>query len=171
MITVQLAASSHVKGIKRVCIDANRTTYKDLCKEGYIEKVIREFYNEERIHKEVLTSTKDWGGYFVALDSDRVVGAAGGGMISDNEAELYVLYLDPDRRNEGIGSKLLEAVTKQQKSFGAIEQWVSVLKGNQKGIPFYEARGFHLQYEKPSFGNSEEDNYCSLRYKRNIEGI
>jgi hypothetical protein len=29
-----------------------------------------------------------------------------------------------------------------QKEKGATQQWVSVAKGNQKGIPFYEAKGF-----------------------------
>lgn len=130
--------------------------------------MIEEFYNEERILKEVTTSDREWGGYFVAIENDEVIGAGGGGMINDTEGELYVLYLDPLRRNEGIGTRLLDAITQQQKEeFHAGKQWVSVQKGNEKGIPFYEARGFVYESEQPVYGN-EEGEYRSLRYVRFI---
>ncbi|MFP3472702.1 GNAT family N-acetyltransferase, partial [Micrococcus sp. SIMBA_144] len=77
----------------------------------YIERVIEEFYNEERILQEVTTSDRDWGGYYVAVENGEVLGAGGGGMIGKTEGELFVLYLDPSRRNEGIGTLLLEATT------------------------------------------------------------
>ncbi|WP_338035672.1 GNAT family N-acetyltransferase [Halalkalibacterium halodurans] len=57
-------------------------------------------------------------------------------MTADHVGEIFVLYMDPVRRGEGVGTKLLEAITAQQKEFGAMEQWVSVAKGNEKGIPF-----------------------------------
>ncbi|WP_417168712.1 hypothetical protein [Terrihalobacillus insolitus] len=59
-----------------------------------------------------------------------------------------------------------EFVTKQQKEeYGAKEQWVSVQKGNMKGIPFYEAKGFKFQYEKIP---EENPAYIKLRYSRKI---
>ncbi|MGG3690400.1 hypothetical protein [Caldifermentibacillus hisashii] len=48
------------------------------------------------------------------------------------------------------------------------EQWVSVAKGNMKGIPFYEARGFVFQHERASYGNAEGEDYVSLRYFRKL---
>lgn len=89
-------------------------------------------------------------------------------MITDSSGELFVLYLNPNRRNERIGTLLLNAITNQQKEFGAIKQWVSVQKGNQKGIPFYEAKGFQFQYEQKGYYDKEGKNYISLRYKRQI---
>ncbi|MEC1794523.1 GNAT family N-acetyltransferase [Bacillus mojavensis] len=162
MIHICKANFTHVQGISKVCSDANWATYRDIYPKDYLESIIREFYNPDRILKEVSSSTKGWGGYFVALENDTVIGAGAGGMISDTSGEIYVLYLSPDRRNEGIGSLLLDAITKQQKEFHATEQWISVQKGNQKGIPFYEAKGFTLQYEENT------DGYISLRYKRQI---
>ncbi|MBN8193447.1 GNAT family N-acetyltransferase [Bacillus sp. NTK074B] len=107
-------------------------------------------------------------GYFVAIENEEVLGAGGGGMMSETEGELYVLYLDPSRRNEGIGTLLLEAITRQQKEeFQAEKQWVSVQKGNQKGVPFYEAKGFVYESEQPVYGN-ETGEYRSLRYSRFI---
>ncbi|MFS0788189.1 GNAT family N-acetyltransferase [Shouchella sp. 1P09AA] len=168
MITIQQADLSHVHGIMSVCQKGYWATYQGLMSDEYIERVCKEFYNEARVTKEVLERSKHWGGYMVALDGEQVVGAGGGGFLNNDQAELFVLYLLPNRRNEGIGSKLLAAITKQQQSFGAIEQWVSVAKDNDKGIPFYEARGFRFQYEQATYGNEQQDNYRSCRYRRFI---
>ncbi|WP_226672145.1 GNAT family N-acetyltransferase [Rossellomorea aquimaris] len=168
MIHIQKADRSHVKGIKKVCSEGYWATYKEIYAKEYIERVIEEFYNEERILQEVTTSDRYWGGYYVAVEKGEVLGAGGGGMIREAEGELFVLYLDPSRRNEGIGTLLLEAITQQQKEeFHAGKQWVSVQKGNEKGIPFYEARGFLYESEQPVYGN-EEGEYRSLRYSRTI---
>lgn len=162
------ADNRHVNGIAKVCIDGYWATYGDTHPKEYINRIIKEFYNVDRISKEVNVSNKHWGGYFVAIENDKILGAGGGGMIGEATGEVFVLYLDPKRRNEGIGTKILEAITKQQKEFGANEQWVSVQKGNQKGIPFYEARGFSFKYEEQGYGNEEEENFISLRYCRQI---
>ncbi len=168
MITIQKADKSHVNGIIRVCTAGQWATYEDLYTKEYIERVIEEFYNPDRVLKEVSTSTKDWGGYFVAIDDGEVVGAGGGGMTGDDAGEVYVLYMDPDRRGEGVGTKLLEAITAQQKEFGARTQWVSVQKGNEKGIPFYRAKGFLYDSEQAGYANKEDEEYISVRYSRNV---
>ncbi|WP_042148862.1 GNAT family N-acetyltransferase [Paucisalibacillus sp. EB02] len=162
MIHVIKANPSHVDGIVKVCTEANRATYGEIYTKDYLESIIKEFYSPDQILKEVSRSTREWGGYFVALDNGKVVGAGGGGMTSLEVGEIYVLYLDPSRRNEGIGTLLLNSITAQQKNFNATEQWLSVQKGNHKGIPFYESKGFELQSEELS------DGYVSLRYKRKI---
>lgn len=168
MIKICKANPNHVEGIAKVCIEGYWATYSNIYSKDYIEKVIKDFYNKERILNEVTHSSKEWGGYFVALENGEVIGAGGGGMISDTSGELFVLYLKPNRRNEGIGTLLLNAITNQQKEFGAKEQWVSVQKGNQKGIPFYEAKGFQFQYEQKGYYDKEGKSYISLRYKRQI---
>jgi len=169
MIKIRKANESHVAGIAKVCSDGYWATYNELRNEEYIKRIVQEFYNLERIQSEVSKTSKEWGGYFVAIEENEVIGAIGGGMISDTSGEVFVLYLNPNRRNEGIGTMLLDALTKQQKEeFNATEQWVSVAKGNQKGIPFYEAKGFTFEKEQKGYGNSEEENYISLRYYRKI---
>ncbi|MBB6635436.1 GNAT family N-acetyltransferase [Cohnella thailandensis] len=163
MIEIKRADSTHVQGIAEVCAQANRATYGEIYAKEYLEEIIAKYYTPERIAEEVGSPTRAWGGYWVAVEKDRVIGAGGGGMIGDAESEIFALYVSPDRRNEGIGSLLIEAITAQQKEFGAAAQWISVQKGNHKGIPFYEARGFELQGEE-----EEEHGYLSLRYKRVI---
>jgi len=90
-------------------------------------------------------------------------------MNDDTAGEVYVLYLDPILRGQGIGTRLLDFFTKIQKhTYGSKEQWVSVAKGNNYGIPFYEARGFIFQHEEMAYGTIEEDQDISLKYKRDI---
>lgn len=169
MISIYKASPSHVNGIAKVCSNAYMATYSETHTKEYIERIIKEFYNPERILKEVTNTSRHWGGYFVAIENNEVVGAGGGGMIDHTAGEVFVLYVDAERRNEGIGTRILDAITKQQKEeYHAAEQWVSVQKGNMKGIPFYEAKGFIFKHEKSGYGNAEGENYVSLRYYRKI---
>ena len=68
-----------------------------------------------------------------------------------------------------MGTALLEFMTKQQRSAGATEQWVSVTEGNDLGIPFYLARGFvvreRFQYIVAGDGTVEAH---SLRMSRSV---
>ncbi|PEA55602.1 GNAT family N-acetyltransferase [Bacillus pseudomycoides] len=159
---------SHVEGIAKVCADGWLATYEGLYSQEYIDRVIEEYYNHERIYKEVLTNNENWYGWFVALENGQVVGAIGGGTTGEKCGEIFVLYLDPNRRREGIGTLLVDHFTEIQKEKGIVEQWVSVAKGNEKGIPFYEAKGFVKQSERPSQGSTEEEQAVSYRYCRNI---
>ncbi|GAK14677.1 GNAT family N-acetyltransferase [Geomicrobium sp. JCM 19039] len=168
MVHVQLAGDEHVEGIIRVCRAGYRDVSEGILSEETIKKNCEAYYNRVRIATEVNAPTSRWGGYFVALDGEAVVGAAGGGMIDDKTSRLYVIYLDPSRRNEGIGSKLLDAVTLQQQQFGAKDQVVTVQRDNQKGIPFYEARRF--RYEKEFRGKNlhDEPNNIVWQYRRKL---
>lgn len=169
MIRIVKANAEHVDGISKVCSDSYYETYKEIYSDNYIKGIVKKFYNKERILKEVSETRKEWGGYFVALEKDEVVGAGGGGMTDDTTGEVFVLYLKPARRSEGIGTLLLAAITKQQKEeFNANKQWVSVAKSNLKAIPFYEARGFKYRYETSGYGNVDGERYTTLRYYREI---
>uniref|UniRef100_UPI00406C6069 GNAT family N-acetyltransferase n=1 Tax=Sporosarcina sp. FSL K6-1522 TaxID=2921554 RepID=UPI00406C6069 len=169
MIHIIKANPNHVEGIAKVCRDGYWATYSETYSEMYIEGIIKEFYSHERILKEVTETSKKWGGYFIAVEENEVIGAGGGGMVDDTSGEVFVLYLNPARRNEGIGTRVLDAITKQQKeAFHAKEQWVSVAKGNMKGIPFYEAKGFIFNHECEGDGKVDGESYISLRYCRKI---
>ena len=168
-VIVRKAVPGDEQGIVDVCVAGQWNTYKNLYSHDYIEKVIEKFYTVERIEKEIKQTSKEWNGYFVAVQDNKIVGAIGGGVYDEHIAEVYVLYLDPERRNQGIGTKLLHYLTEVQKNkYGATEQWVSVAKDNILGIPFYKARGFHFQEEQQSYESNEDDHSISLRYKRKI---
>ena len=89
-------------------------------------------------------------------------------MTDQGVSEIFVLYLDPSRRGEGIGGLLLEAITEQQRVQGAREQWVSVEPENKKGLPFYLARGFQILGNRPAWGTRPEERRVSLRLMRRL---
>ena len=132
-----------------------------------IEAVIAEYYTPERIGREI-AAPEGWDGRIVAVEGDTVVGAGGGGMTEPGVGEIFVLYLDPARRGEGIGTLLLDAITEQQRAQGAREQWVSVEPENAKGLPFYDARGFEVQGQRPEWGTEPEEGRVSVRLMRRL---
>ncbi|MDL4842321.1 GNAT family N-acetyltransferase [Aquibacillus rhizosphaerae] len=101
----------------------------------------------------------------IALLNSDVVGVIGGVITKPSVGEVFVLYVNEAYLYKGIGRRLFEALTKDQKHKNAVEQWVSVQEGNQRGIPFYEARGFLFQKSKITLTETGEKQ-VSLRYSR-----
>ena len=167
-IIVRRAEPDDAEGIARVCAEGWRDTYDGIYEPERIESAIAEYYTPERIAGEI-AAPENWDGWFAAVheDTDTVVGAGGGGMTGPGVGEVFVLYLDPARRREGIGSLLLDAITEQQRAHRAHEQWVSVDPDNAKGLPFYFARGFDVRGERPAWGTAPEGR-VSLRLMRQL---
>jgi GNAT superfamily N-acetyltransferase len=164
-IEIRLAGAEDVEGIAAVCAAGWRDTYAGIRDPDWIESVIADFYTAERIRGEI-APREGWDGWVVAVEAGTVVGAGGGGLTGRDVGELFVLYLDPGRRGEGIGTLLLDAITEQQREQGAREQWVSVAADNAKGLPFYLARGFDVRGERSEYGNG---GGVSLRLMRPLD--
>ncbi len=56
--------------------------------------------------RKVLYTSRDWNGWFVAVEDEKVVGAIGGGMMTEDKGEIFVFYMDLNRRGEGIGRSI-----------------------------------------------------------------
>lgn len=167
----RLAVKADVAGIARVCSEGYRRTYPRLLRPETIEGVISRYYEPERIGREIAGDPPAWLGYVVAEGEDgQVTAAGGGGLTAEDTGELFVLYTDPDKRGRGYGSAVLDVVTQQQVALGAREQWVSVMKGNDLAIPFYESRGFAVVEEvEPWDGTGVVEGARSLRMKRSLK--
>lgn len=167
-LSIRQATQSDLPQIQEVLITSQWFTYEKIFSKASIEKIIERYYNEERIAEEITCINSTWHGYIVAELNNEVIGVIGGGMRNEYEGEVYVLYLHPEVRTKGIGTQLLNKFTSIQKfTYGAEEQWVAVAKGNEYGIPFYEARGFEFEHESASYA-AIDDNDISLWYKRKI---
>jgi GNAT superfamily N-acetyltransferase len=86
----------------------------------------------------------------IADDADRAIGYA---LVSfhdrddshttgDRFAELQSLVTTPDRRGEGIGTRLLHEVYRQVRARGAEEMMIGVLATNERAQRLYEREGF-----------------------------
>ncbi|MCP9485471.1 MAG: GNAT family N-acetyltransferase [Gaiellaceae bacterium MAG52_C11] len=167
-LIIRRGESQDVEGIARVCAAGWRKTYRGIKTSERIEAVIAEYYVPERIAREI-KAPEGWDGWVVAVEDDTVIGAGGGGMIEPHIGEIFVLYLDPARRGEGIGTLLLAAITEAQRLQGALEQWVSVEPENTKGLVFYYSRGFELCGHRPEWRTSPEEGSFSLRLRRQLQ--
>lgn len=167
-LSIRQATQKDIAQIQNVLIASQWFTYRNLFSKTSIQKIIDRYYNTERIAEEIESINATWHGYIVAELLGEIVGVIGGGMRDECDGEVYVLYLHPEKRDKGIGTHLLNKFTSIQKfTYHAEKQWVAVAKGNEYGIPFYEARGFKFQHESPSYA-AIDDNDISLWYKREI---
>ena len=149
---VRLARAGEEHAICEVCRQGFAVSSSGLFPSATVESLAEQYYNPKRVRREIVAAGADrgWQGYVVAVtEAGGVVGAAGGGITDETVGNLYVLYLDVSLRNRGIGTALLDFVTRQQTSEGATEQWVSVTEGNDLGVPFYLARGFTIRDRVP----------------------
>lgn len=167
MVKVRFATVEDAGAISEICSEAWRITYANLYSKDYIDRVIADFYNIDRIRKECEESSEDWHGYIVAVDQDKHVLGCIGGACTGHTGFVYVLYVKPDRKGEGIGSALLDFLTDYQKEhYGITHQEVNVTTGNRMGIPFYEKRGFELLEVLPNW--MDESEGAQNHYRRRV---
>lgn len=166
-IVVQ-AAVEHVPGIINVCVEGWHSTYRSIRSPEYIERVTKSYYAYDRIYEEVRKGDENPYVWYVALENNNVVGAIAGGETEKDRGEIFTLYADYQRKGEGIGTLLLNHLTQIQAEKGLKKQWVSVAKGNEKAIPFYEAKNFIRISEQISRFSNEQERYMSYRYMRSI---
>ena len=154
------------QGICAVCRAGFAASSEGLLGPDLVASRSEEFYDPERVRRELSPAPPHWLGYVVADLRGEVVGASGG-SVEGTVGHVLVLYLDLDRRGEGIGSALLQRVTEQQRALGADRQRVSVTEGNEMGLPFYRARGFTAVGRTP-FDGSLPDGPQSLVLERGV---
>lgn len=148
MVSVRRAELKDVADIIAICSAGWQETYKDLVSQSCIDQVIKEYYNTVSVTKEVTENSPNFHGYWVAEKEGRVLGCIGGGIDGENAGHVYVFYVHPDMKGQGIGTALLNAFTAYQKeTYGITEQWVtSLMEGNLIGQAFYEKSGFVFDY-------------------------
>jgi len=150
MFEVRRAEPGDEAGIREVCTAGGRVTDGDA----------DEFFSEGRIAREI-EEPEGWDGWYVALEDDDVIGAAGGGMIGDDAGEVYVLRVDPDAQREGASTALLNAVTEDQRDAGAEVQWISVT--DEVRTDFYRQHGFTVEDREERPGGPD-----TLRLRRRV---
>lgn len=162
-IVIEKPRHQHISEIAHICAVGWRQTVEGMLSEEYQDKNVAYWYNHDKVRGDI-----DSGNYsHVALIDSKVVGTIGGAMTGPERGDVYVLYVDETYRYQGIGRRLLAALTDKQISEGALEQWVSVEKDNWHGIPFYEARGFVLQKEQMT-EVAPGETQVSLKYRRDV---
>lgn len=115
-----------------------------------ITSAIAKWYDEADLEE---TLAEDDHLYLVAERSNQVVGFSES-TLSDDEATLLWLHVDPAYRGEGIADALFEETYDRLESAGAERVYGRVLQDNTGGNAFYERQGFEqVDQDEVEIGN------------------
>ena len=160
-VTVRQSTPADVAGIQRIARRGWEVAYGEFLAEATVEHAMAEWYASETVHEQIV----DGGvAHFVAcgtgdvpeqssgkqrdpraVENGEVVGYVGGGIPTVDDPErgaVWTFYVDPDRWNEGIGTRLFERELDALVERGATRVTIRVLAANTVGRSFYESRGF-----------------------------
>jgi len=135
-MNVRDATAADISGIRRVAERAWAADY-DMTRET-VEAAVRDWYGDERMQREVTGDDSP----VVVADDGGVVGFAHGAVSEAEDCGTVLrLYVDPDRRREGVGGALLAAIEERLVADCSRLQ-ATVLAANEVGRRFYEESGY-----------------------------
>ncbi|MBR2683428.1 MAG: tRNA (adenosine(37)-N6)-threonylcarbamoyltransferase complex transferase subunit TsaD [Atopobiaceae bacterium] len=99
---------------------------------------VHETWSEKLFYEELSSPGRTW---WVAHDQGTIVGFAGG-MLAGDSLEVMDVAVSPDRRHEGIGTRLIARIAYDGQTLGASEITLEVHDGNEEARKLYEGLGF-----------------------------
>lgn len=162
------AKTGDATAIARIHVASWQKAYRGAFPDEYLDGLDwRDWLDGWRLRVEDLALT-----VLVAVEGDRVLGFASAGPPRDPGfraevcAELYAIYLDPERWAQGVGGALLDAVIDELPAqVRTLLLWV--LAGNERAIGFYERHGFRPDgVRRPITRGGHEAG--QVRYRRTL---
>ena len=93
--------------------------------------------------RSLATLAAGWDGRAFGLVDDGVLVGYGELWIDDDEVEIAHLIVDPARRRQGVGRRLVEALAVVARSYDRTTVCLRVHPDNSAAIRVYLASGFH----------------------------
>lgn len=157
-VVIRPASDDDVEAIAVLCAQAARRAYAGLVTDEYVDRVVRHFFQPDRLAREIAPGG-DWFGFMVAQQRDAVVGVSGTGRSAHrpDACELFALYVDPAWHRQGIGRALVGCSLEQATRAGATALDVAVLPGNASAMRFYEACGFEAAGQREIYAPHGKD--------------
>lgn len=143
-VEVRSATPVEAPAISRLLAEAIRNTYTDVLSEVAVQHLVSSNCSLTRIRAEIGIpgGAPGWLGWLVAMEGDRVVGVAAGGVPVAGEGELYSLCTALDRRGQAVGSTLLAAATERMLDHDAKHQAVTLHSAQDPTEGFFRRHGF-----------------------------
>lgn len=137
-IAVRPATTADLAGVRDVATQSWRAAYAGLIPDADVERFLADAYSAAALEQ---TLRALGPGFLVAADGDDVVGYAKSGRNREGGAELFAIYVLPERQGAGIGRRLWSAVVEHLRGLGFAGLAVWVLAGNGQARRFYERQG------------------------------
>ena len=170
-MVIREATVDDIDAIRRVAEESWTRDYPDVLSRESIEEGLDDWYSEERVRDSIVWARA----LMLVADRDGVVGFAHATWGTDAETgNILRVYVDPDARGEGVGSRLLEETCQTLFEQGVERVEAMVLDANELGKAFYGEFGFEeTATETVPIGDDtyEECTYVLERedFERDIE--
>jgi ribosomal protein S18 acetylase RimI-like enzyme len=135
---VRVATPRDAPDVRRVADAAWHDAHASIIGAAAVEEFLAEYYAVEDLRARYRGGDSTT---FVAEADGEVVGYATG-FPGDDAYDLGSIYVHPERQDEGVGSRLLEAVETQAREEGYDAIRLVVMADNDAARGFYEAHGF-----------------------------
>ncbi|MFP4591215.1 MAG: N-acetyltransferase family protein [Halobacteriales archaeon] len=142
-MSIREAGPADVEAIGDVAAASWHAAYDDALGSEAVDRQLARWYAPEAVERRLAATDHH---LLVAEAGARVVGFAHGAPSPDGpaDAQLVALYVEPERWGEGVGSRLLEALTGRLREDGHHDLWLEVLAENDVGRSFYRSHGFEV---------------------------
>lgn len=165
-ITIENVKFEDLKQVAQINVQSWQETYKNIVDKDYLNNLSI----EKRLEK-LLNNYKE-GPFLVAKKNNEVVGFCRYKEYNDEEisneidCELTVLYVKPELKNNGIGTKLINTVKKDLMRKNKKNMIVYCLKENKIGKDFYtKMEGKIIGEKEIEIGNKV---YQEVAFKFNL---
>lgn len=124
------------------------------------EKIFKDPFNQKDIFSYICQET---GMCFTALDDSGVIGYVIGRKIPP-EGEIYRIAVREDRRQRGVGYRLLSYCLKTERGSGVETVFLEVRSKNAPAIALYRAYGFkEMGIRKNYYQNPSDDAIVMIK--------
>lgn len=144
MITIQKARVEDVTEIKKLLYETWTATYSEIYSPEAINTVTSQWHSIHLLTKQIQDSSIC---FYVAKDTNKIVGMCNAKADQEeNSINIQRLHVLPQYQRQGIGSMLMNMVTKAFPKASKID--LEVEKQNHRASAFYKKMGFQEKGKK-----------------------
>lgn len=154
--------------IAELIVKGWQTAYKGLIDETFLKNLSTEKISKN--FKQSIISQNTENNIYVYEENGKILGIIRFGKPDDNtdnkhNSEIHVLYVEPDLKRKGIGTKLFKYAKKYFINQEKQKLIIWCLKGNELAIRFYEKMGGQIVSERKTTVNNIEVEEVGLEYR------
>ncbi|MFC4551699.1 MULTISPECIES: GNAT family N-acetyltransferase [Halorussus] len=168
-VQIREAEPDDVDGLREVARRSLHASYDDVLNDDVIEQAVENWYADDQMDDELAEEDVL---YLVAEAGDEVVGFSQSLVLPDDPAGTILwLHVDPNNRDQGLGSTLLKRTQSALSEAGVERISANVLAGNKHGNRFYQDNGFEKVSDREAEigGERYTENVYALAGERQFE--
>lgn len=137
---VREAVVADAAGIAAIGRRAVPDTYRTLCAPAVIRSIVEQAYAPAALRECIERCSEAGDAHFLVAEEAGVVVAFLHYDCDGSQPELHRIYIDPDRKRSGIGSRLLEELHRRLEPQASYV--LMVVADNLPAVAFYSRHGF-----------------------------